>query len=109
KEAMVSGLRAIPGVEIFGEPQLWAFAFGAPDVEMQQVAALMGKRGWMCGTTTQPKGIHMMPTPVHEAVAAEYVAAVAECIALARHGDTTKAKAAAYNEVVKVALCREIA
>ncbi|MEO6398159.1 MAG: aminotransferase class V-fold PLP-dependent enzyme, partial [Tepidiformaceae bacterium] len=42
KEAMVSGLRAIPGVEIFGEPQLWAFAFGAPDVEMQQVAALMG-------------------------------------------------------------------
>lgn len=97
KEAMTSGLTAIPGVVVFGAPQLWAFAFGAEDVDMQQVAALMGKRGWMCGGTTQPKGIHMMPTPVHEPVAAEYVAAIAECIALVRNGDVTKAKAAAYN------------
>ena len=54
-------------------------------------------RGWMCGGTTQPKGIHMMPTPVHEPVAAEYVAAIAECIALVRNGDVTKAKEVAYN------------
>ena len=97
KEAMTSGLAAIPGVTVFGDPQLWAFAFGAEDADMQQVATLMGKRGWMCGGTTQPKGIHMMPTPVHEPIAADYVAAIAECIALTRQGDATQAKAAAYN------------
>lgn len=97
RDSMTTGLRAIPGLEIFGEPQLWAFAFGARETSMPQVAALMAKRGWMCGTTTRPSGIHMMATPVHEPIAAEYVAAIAECIALAREGDPVEAKPAAYN------------
>ena len=96
KEAMMAGLTGIPGVTVFGDPQLWAFAFGAAGVDMHRVAALMGKRGWMCGPTTQPNGIHMMPTPIHESVAADYVAAIAECIALVRDGDATDAKVAAY-------------
>jgi sphinganine-1-phosphate aldolase len=97
KTAIAEGLERIPSVNVFGEPQLWAFAFGSSEVDMRQVAGLMAKRGWMCGPTTSPSGIHVMCTPVHEPVAAEYVAAVAECIAEARSGSAAAAKDAAYN------------
>jgi sphinganine-1-phosphate aldolase len=97
KEAMAAGVAAIPGVRVFGEPDLWAFAFGTPDVNMAHVASLMGKRGWMCGATTSPPGIHVMCTPVHEPVAAEYVAVVAACIEEARTSGSSPAPRAAYN------------
>lgn len=97
RDAIARGLETIPGVRVFGEPELWAFAFGAEDVDMHQVSGLMGKRGWMCGPTTQPRGIHVMCTPVHEGIAGEYVAAVAECLAELRAGSTGEALAARYN------------
>jgi len=97
KTAIAAGVSAIPGVEVFGAPELWAFAFGAAGVEMPRVAALMAERGWMCGPTTSPPGIHVMCTPVHEPVAADYVAAVAACIDAARTAPGPAAKPAAYN------------
>ncbi len=97
KDAIASGLCAIPGVRVFGEPELWAFAFGAEGVDMLKVAGLMGQRGWMCGPTTHPPGIHVMCTPVHEPIAEEYVAAIAECIAEARTGGGPAAQEARYN------------
>lgn len=97
KETITTGLKTIPGVEVFGSPPLWAFAFGSTGVDIHEVAALMGKRGWLCGPTTSPKGIHMMCTPVHEPVAAEYVAAIADCVAEARAGRASPAEAPRYN------------
>ncbi|MGH2633223.1 MAG: aspartate aminotransferase family protein, partial [Tepidiformaceae bacterium] len=97
KETIATGLAQIPGVSIFGRPDLWAFAFGSDEVDMYQVAVLMGQRGWLCGPTTSPKGIHMMCTPVHEPVASEYVAAIAECVAEARNAVSAPAAEARYN------------
>ena len=97
KNAIAEGVSAIPGVTVFGKPDLWAFAFGAPDVDMPGVAALMGKRGWVCGATTSPSGIHVMASPVHEPIAGEYVAAIRECIEEARAAGHAPAAAAAYN------------
>lgn len=99
KDAIASGLSEIRGVRVFGEPELWAFAFGAEGVDMLQVAGLMARRGWMCGPTTEPPGIHVMCTPVHEPIAAEYVAAIAECLAEARAAGSSEAsgQAARYN------------
>ena len=97
KETIVAGLEQIAGVSVFGEPPLWAFAFGSDDVDIHQVAALMGQRGWLCGPTTSPKGIHMMCTPVHEPIAQEYVEAIAECVAEARRDGTAAAATPRYN------------
>lgn len=97
KEAMTTGLASIPSILVFSNPDLWAFAFGSDEVDIHKVAALMGMRGWMCGPTTSPRGIHMMCTPVHEPVAAEYVAAIADCVEQVRAGDSTAAQRAAYN------------
>jgi glutamate/tyrosine decarboxylase-like PLP-dependent enzyme len=86
KALMVDGLARIPTVKVFGEPDLWAFAFGSDDVDMHGVAARMGARGWYCGRTTAPRGIHMMCTPVHEKIADEYVADIAQCLDAERAG-----------------------
>ncbi len=86
KERVISGLTAIEGVQVHGAPPLYAFSWAAPGVDMGAVAGAMGKRGWMCGQTTTPPGIHVMATPVHEASADGYTAAAAECIAEAGRG-----------------------
>jgi len=97
RETIVAGLERIDGVSVFGKPDLWAFAFGSHDVDIHQVAALMGRRGWLCGPTTSPKGIHMMCTPVHEPIAQEYVEAIAECVAEVRRDGTAETAAPTYN------------
>jgi glutamate/tyrosine decarboxylase-like PLP-dependent enzyme len=96
KEKTVAGLTAIEGVKLHGESQLYAFSWAASGVDMGAVAAAMGKRGFMCGQTTSPVGIHFMATPVHEAAADAYATAAAESIQEAR-STGAPAKAAAYN------------
>ena len=96
KEQTIAGLAAIEGVKVHGEPPLYAFSWSAPGVDMGAVAAAMGRRGFMCGQTTSPPGIHFMATPVHEAAAEDYAAAAAEAIAEAR-ATGAETRAAAYN------------
>jgi len=81
KEKTIAALGDIEGVSVHGAPPLYAFSWAAPGVDMGAVAAAMGKRGWMCGQTTSPAGIHVMATPVHEAVAEAYATAAGEAIA----------------------------
>ncbi len=90
------GVLEIPGVQIHGEPELWAFAFGAADVDHRKVAGLMAAHGWISGPTTSPPGIHVMATPVHEEHASEFVEEVSRCMAAVRAGEGT-AREAAYN------------
>ncbi len=96
KERMIEGLTKIPGVVVHGTPELWAFAFGADDIEPGKVSALMASRGWVNGITTHPPGIHVMPTPVHEPFADEFVAAVARCFAEVRASGGPAAAKATY-------------
>ena len=81
RDRTIAGLTAIEGVRVHGAPPLYAFSWAASGVDMGAVAGAMGKRGWMCGQTTSPPGIHFMSTPVHEAAADDYAAAAAAAIA----------------------------
>jgi len=86
KERVIEGLSKIEGLRVHGTPPLYAFAYGVEGVEMGTVAGLMVRQGWYSGQTTEPNGIHVMATPVHESSAEEYVAAVAACVTEARKG-----------------------
>jgi glutamate/tyrosine decarboxylase-like PLP-dependent enzyme len=96
KARIIAGLAAIDGVQVHGAPPLYAFAYGAEGVDMGAVASQMIGRGWYSGRTTDPDGIHVMATPVHQQSADEYVAAVAECIETVRRGAGGEVKAASY-------------
>jgi len=97
RDGMMAGLSRIDGVRVAGHPPLYAFSWGAPDTDMAAVAAGMNRRGWQCGQTTEPAGIHVMATPVHEQAIGGYVAAAEEAIAEVRSGSGVQGKAAAYN------------
>jgi len=96
KEKTIAGLTSIEGVRVHGAPPVYAFSWGAPGADMGAVAAAMARRGFMCGQTTSPPGIHFMATPVHEAAADDYATAAAESLAEARAAGA-ESKAAAYN------------
>jgi glutamate/tyrosine decarboxylase-like PLP-dependent enzyme len=85
KQATIDALQGIEGVTVHGEPPLYAFSWAAPGVDMGAVSAAMARRGFICGQTTSPSGIHFMATPVHEQAAEDYAAAASESIAEARN------------------------
>jgi glutamate/tyrosine decarboxylase-like PLP-dependent enzyme len=97
KERLIEGLTAVPGVEVFGDPRLYAFAFGVEGIDTRQVTALMNARDWYCPNTVSPQGIHFMATPVHEAAVDAYLADMRECIEEVRAGSEVAAAEARYN------------
>ena len=94
KETIAKGVESMGGT-VHGSPELWAFAYGFEGRSMGRVAGAMWKRGWLCARTTQPDGIHVMCTPVHEPAATAYLDALAQSLDEARAGEP--AKPAAYN------------
>lgn len=96
RDAMIAGLTAIPGVHVHGKPDLWAFAIGADGLDFGRVAGSLVSEGWVFGVTVSPPGLHVMPTPVHEAVVDEFVAAVARGIEGAKN-ETAPVAAPRYN------------
>lgn len=97
RDRMIEGLTAIPGVEVFGNPPLYGFAYGVEGMDMRKVSALMTARDWHCPNTVQPPGIHFMATPVHEGAVNAYLADVRECIEEVRAGSGVAAAEARYN------------
>lgn len=93
RDCIISGLTAQPGITIHGSPPLYAFSWAAEGVDMGAVAAAMGRRGWLCGQTTHPPGIHVMATPIHEPFAEQYVAAALESVAEARESSVAGERA----------------
>lgn len=84
RDAYVAGIGAIPGMRVFGQPELSILAFGAAERDMVEVAAGMERRGWVPGLVRQPPGLHLMMSLLHEPVRERYLADLAEATAAAR-------------------------
>ena len=84
REAYVDGIQAIPGMRVFGRPDLSIIGFGDPGRDMQAVAAGLSARGWVPGLLREPPGLHMMMSLLHEPVRETYLADLAHAAAGAR-------------------------
>jgi glutamate/tyrosine decarboxylase-like PLP-dependent enzyme len=58
------GIRAIPGMRILGDP-LWIVAFASDEVDIFQVLAAMGRRGWSLNPLNHPPALHIAVTLRH--------------------------------------------
>lgn len=96
REAIERSVTAIPGVHVHGRPQLYAFAYGHDEVDLRQVASLMNQRGWYCGSTQSPPGIHVMATPVHLGSVDAYAREIETCLDEVKGGAATPGARAAY-------------
>ena len=83
---LMAGLARLDGVHVWGEPDLWAVAYGADDVDIHAVADAMTTRRWSVGRVRKPPGIHLMLTPVHAPIVDDYLADLAASVAAVRAG-----------------------
>jgi hypothetical protein len=86
RERLVAGLARIDGLHVWGEPDLWAVAYGARGCDILAVADAMTARRWSVGRVRTPPGIHLMLTPVHAPVVDAYLADLVASAAAVRAG-----------------------
>ena len=74
RQRLADGLARIGhGLHVWSDPELWAVAYGSDEVDMLAVADALTARGWWPGRVREPRGIHLMITPVHAPVIDEYL------------------------------------
>ena len=79
-----SGIEAIDGLEIVGEPIGPLLALRSDTVDLYAVADVMDERGWHLNRNTDPIGLHLMLSPAHRGVVDELLTDLAQ--AVAHHG-----------------------
>lgn len=96
REKLMAEIRETEGLRTHGEPILGLFSFGSAQLDIFAVWGRMARRGWFTGLTTEPRGIHLMLSPAHAAVADQYLAdlraSVAEVGASGERASETKAR-----------------
>jgi glutamate/tyrosine decarboxylase-like PLP-dependent enzyme len=73
RDRYIEGIRAIPGWELVAPPDLSLMAFRAPDLDMMHIADGMRARGWLPGMISQPPGLHLMLSMLHEQALEPYL------------------------------------
>jgi len=86
RKRLETGLAEIDGLKVWGEPDLWALAYGSDSVDILAVAYKMWEKGWMVAPNTEPPGIHFMTTPVHDAFIDEYLSVLGDSVAAVLKG-----------------------
>ncbi len=101
RQRIQTGISAIDGIAVRGEPEATLLAFGAPvgaedPIDIYAVAdRLWAEGGWYCDRQSPPDSLHCTVNAVHLDVADEFIAAVASAVDFVRNsaaaGDRTKA------------------
>ncbi|MGB9666413.1 MAG: pyridoxal phosphate-dependent decarboxylase family protein [Candidatus Cryosericum sp.] len=83
---LLEGIKAIPGLEIVGDPHTSLFAYRSsdPTVNIFAVGDQMEKRGWLIDRLQRPDALHAMVTASHDAVVDTYLADLAAAVAEVR-------------------------
>lgn len=93
RDAYVAGIAAIPGMGVFGAPDLSILGFGDPSLDMGSVGDGMAARGWVPGLLRDPPGLHMMMSLLHEPARDRYLADLVAAAGAARPAGQGKVSA----------------
>ena len=80
------GIAAIDGLEIIGDPIGPVLSFRSDTIDLDAVADAMDDRDWNLNRNTEPRGLHLMLSPAHAAVADELLADLRD--AVDNHGES---------------------
>src|SRR5262245_17039044 len=83
-EALVAGLRGMPGVRILGQPAVTLMAFAFDDADAFAVGEALGRRGWFVDQQKPPPSLHCTVNAVHGPVIAQFLDALRESMAEVR-------------------------
>jgi sphinganine-1-phosphate aldolase len=79
------------GLEVIGDPDLSILCFTSGDVDMLEVGAAMGERGWLPGLVREPHAMHLMLSMLHAPAQEDYLRDLEASLAQVRSAGTTKA------------------
>jgi sphinganine-1-phosphate aldolase len=80
------GIAAIDDLEIIGDPIGPVLSFRSDTIDLDAVADVMDDRGWNLNRNTAPRGLHLMLSPAHAAVADELLSDLRD--AVDQHGES---------------------
>ncbi len=83
-EALLAGLRRLPGVVVLGEPEATLLAFAFDDVDAFAVGDALGRRGWYLDQQKPPPSLHCTVHAGHGAVIADFLTALEDALAEVR-------------------------
>ena len=95
RERIEAGVKAL-GFSVIGRPQLGLIAFTRDDVDCHAIARKLFERGWVTSAITQPKGLHLMLSPIHAQVADLYLADLEASLAAVRAEGAAPVEAVRY-------------
>ena len=78
-----SGVAAIGGIDVVGDPVGTILAFRSDVHDLFAVGEEMDRRGWFLNRNTEPEGLHMMVSPGHGAVVGQLLEDLRESVAVA--------------------------
>jgi sphinganine-1-phosphate aldolase len=81
-----AGIAAIDGLEIIGDQIGPVLSVRSDTIDLDAVADVMDDRNWNLNRNTEPRGLHLMLSPAHAAVADELIADLRH--AVGHHGES---------------------
>lgn len=83
-DAYKAGIRAIPDLEILGQPDLSIVAYQSGSIDVFRVAEVMQQKGWLPGLVQKPKAIHRMMSMLHASSLDQYLSDARTAVDLVR-------------------------
>ncbi len=78
------GIRAIPGLEILGEPVMSIMAIASDRLNVFEIGDEMALRGWNLDRQQFPPSLHVTVTPAHAQVADQFLADLGQVVRLVK-------------------------
>ncbi len=91
RESIETGVRAL-GFEVLGAPCLSIVAFRHPAHDTMALFSGLRARGWFTSVNINPASLHLMLSPKHEEVAADYLADLAAVMQTENNAPKTEAR-----------------
>lgn len=93
-----TGVTAVDGLRLVGEPDMSVFAFTSDDVDIYAVGDQLEARGWHMDRQIRPASLHLMVTPVHTEVVEPFLTDLAAAVDAVRTDPSlaTQGQAAMY-------------
>jgi glutamate/tyrosine decarboxylase-like PLP-dependent enzyme len=95
-DALIAGIRAIPGLRVLGAPHASVFAFSSDGFDVYALGDAMESRGWRLDRQHAPAALHCMVTPAHAAVVSPFLEDLHACVEAVRGAPAEEDGAAAF-------------
>jgi sphinganine-1-phosphate aldolase len=94
RDGFVAEIERIPGLHVWGKPELTIVSIGSNEVDIHRVAEELAGKGWLPGLLREPKALHMMMSLIHEDSRATYVQDLKAAVETVKASSGEKAKIA---------------